>query len=535
MRLKLISTDGTQSFELREGPSLIVGRAPNSDVPIFDPTISRRHAELQCGNGGFAIRDLGSSNGTYVNGEKITQRAIAPGDVLTFGKVSFRVTEAPDTPAPVPRASPAHPTPDSGSRAGGTIRRQLTALGTRGMLSSRLRGPDITASPTEDGNRDERRLALLVEIAKGLSGAVDIDGLLDTIATYVFQIFDADRVAIDLLGEHGEMVSKISRDRRGTEAGRTVPQSIARKVIRERVAVLTDNAPEDERFGGQSIVLQSVRSAMCAPLLGTEHEVQGLLYVDNQAATHRFGDDDLDFLVAFSGIGGVAIENSKFAERIRKEALVRGNFERYFAPSLAARIASAPDAVRLGGDKRAVAVLFSDIRGFTALSETMNPDDMATLLSEYFTEMVDCVFRHGGTLDKFMGDAVMAQWGAPIAADDDADRAMTAALDMMRGLDELNKKWRTAGKPTMQIGIGLNYGEAFAGNIGSEKRLEFTVIGDAVNTASRLCDEAEGGEILMTDDMRRALRHPPKVKERAPMELRGKSQAIPVFSVTRKK
>jgi adenylate cyclase len=272
---------------------------------------------------------------------------------------------------------------------------------------------------------------------------------------------------------------------------------------------------------------------MCAPLLGTDHEVQGVLYVDNQAATHQFGDEDLDFLVAFSGIGGVAIENSKFGERIRKEALVRSNFERYFAPSLAARIASAPDAVRLGGDKRAIAVLFSDIRGFTALSESMNPDDMATLLSEYFTEMVDCVFRHGGTLDKFMGDAVMAQWGAPIAADDDADRAMTAALDMMRGLDELNKKWRAAGKPTLQIGIGLNFGEAFAGNIGSEKRLEFTVIGDAVNTASRLCSAAEGGEILLTDEMRRALRHPPRLKERAPMELKGKAQPVPVYSVVR--
>jgi adenylate cyclase len=545
MRLKLISTDGTQSFELRPGPPLVVGRAPNSDIPIFDPTISRRHAEVECGNGHFAIRDLGSSNGTYVNGERVTDRAFAPGDVLTFGKVSFRVTEAPEPPpAPAPRASMGIPTPDTGPRVSGTIIRQRPALGSSlgGALGPsplltglRASAPDITRPTGDEANRDQQRLALLVEVAKGLSGAVDIDGLLDKIATYVFQIFDADRVAINLLGEHGEMVPKISRDRRGTEAGRTVPQSIARKVIRERVAVLTDNAPEDERFGGQSIVLQSVRSAMCAPLLGTEHEVQGLLYVDNQAATHRFGDDDLDFLIAFSGIGGVAIENSKFAERIRKEALVRSNFERYFAPSLAARIAGSPDAVRLGGDKRAIAVLFSDIRGFTALSEAMNPDDMATLLSEYFTEMVDCVFRHGGTLDKFVGDRVMAQWGAPIAAEDDADRAMTSALDMMRGLDELNKKWRSEGRPTLAIGIGLNYGEAFAGNIGSEKRLEFTVIGDAVNTASRLCDEAEGGEILMTDDMRRALRHPPKVKERAPMELRGKSQTIPVFSVTRKK
>ena len=102
MRLKLVGTDGAQSFELREGPSLVVGRAPNSDIPVLDPTISRRHAEIECSDAGYAIRDLGSSNGTYVNGERVSQRAIAPGDVLTFGKVSFKVTEAPDLPPPPP-------------------------------------------------------------------------------------------------------------------------------------------------------------------------------------------------------------------------------------------------------------------------------------------------------------------------------------------------------------------------------------------------------------------------------------------------
>ena len=105
---------------------------------------------------------------------------------------------------------------------------------------------------------------------------------------------------------------------------------------------------------------------------------------------------------------------------------------------IAARIASSPGAVRLGGDKRPVAVLFSDIRGFAELSETMNPDEMASLLSEYFTEMVECVFRNDGTLDKFIGDAVMAQWGAPIGTADDADRAVRAAIDMMRALEGLN-------------------------------------------------------------------------------------------------
>jgi adenylate cyclase len=187
--------------------------------------------------------------------------------------------------------------------------------------------------------------------------------------------------------------------------------------------------------------------------------------------------------------------------------------------------------MKLGGDKRLVVVLFSDISGFTALSETMRPDDMASLLTEYFTEMVDCVFRHDGTLDKFIGDAVMAQWGAPIGAEDDADKAMAAAIEMMEELAKLNAKWKAEGRPALQIGIGINQGEAFAGNIGSERRLEFTVIGDTVNTASRLCSAAGPGEILISDEMKKALSKKPKLTAMPPMELKNKSQPVKVFRV----
>jgi adenylate cyclase len=162
----------------------------------------------------------------------------------------------------------------------------------------------------------------------------------------------------------------------------------------------------------------------------------------------------------------------------------------------------------------------------------MNPDDMAHLLTEYFTEMVECVFDKGGTLDKFIGDAVMAQWGAPLGGADDPDKAMEAAIKMIRELDTLNDRWRAAKKPELQIGIGLNVGEAFAGNIGSERRMEYTVIGDTVNTASRLCSAAGPREILVSDEFRRALTKPPQLTEMPPMELKGKSQPVPVYRVT---
>jgi adenylate cyclase len=540
MRYRLTSTDGLQQHELRAGVQLIVGRAPSSDIAIFDPTISRRHAELQVDDSGLRVRDLGSSNGTFHNGERLEDEepvTIAPGDTITFGKVAFRVQPAGPTTVHSPSGGLVAPAEELGNghkRPSATIVRQMPVRDSQGLVALGTSDPRISTAPSAAAtleDKSEQKLATLLEVSKGLGKSVDIDALLEKIVRYAYQILEVDRVAILLCEDGQELVPKIARDKRGSEQPRAVPQSIARKVVEDKVAILSDNAGEDARFGGQSILMQQIRSAICCPLVGSEDRVLGVLYVDNVTTTHRFSEHDLEYLIAFAGIAAAGIENQQFLQRIQKEMLARENLTRYFAPQVAERIAGSREAARLGGDKRPVAVLFSDIRGFTALSETMNPDDMASLLSEYFTEMVECVFRHDGTLDKFMGDAVMAQWGAPIASGNDADRALQAALDMMRALKKLNAKWRTEGRPQLQHGIAVNYGEAFAGNIGSERRLEFTVIGDTVNTAYRLCSAAEAGQILITEEMRQALASPPRLTACPPMELKGKSQLIPVYCV----
>jgi adenylate cyclase len=520
MRFKLTSADN-QSFELKTGTTQVVGRAPTSDIPVFDPTISRRHAELVSSERGVDVRDLGSSNGTFHNGSKIENCSLALGDTITFGKVSFKLQSV--DAAPGPAIAPPKP-------SGATIVRQLPVRNTPGSAFASIKSGEQEAMQASQ-EQVEKKLKTLLEVSTALGSAIDTDGILQKIVQQAYNILTVDRVAIQLMDDAGQLVTKISRDKRGAEQQRAVPQSIARAAIADKVAILSDNAGEDQRFGGQSILMQQVRSAICVPLMGSEERSLGVLYVDNVSATHRFTPEDLDYVVAFAGIAAASIENRLMTERARREEAARSNFERYFTPQLAQRIASSEGATRLGGDKHEITVLFSDIRGFTALSETMPASEMATLLTDYFTEMVECVFKHEGTLDKFIGDAVMAQWGAPIGSKEDADKAMQAAIEMMSELEKLNVQWKKEGRPQLEIGIGLNHGEAFAGNIGSERRLEYTVIGDTVNTASRLCSAAGPGEILISQEMVKALSKKPKLKEMPPMELKNKSQPVKVYKV----
>jgi len=538
---KLLSTTGEQAIDLVPGRTIVVGRAVTSDVPIYDPTISRKHAELILTDGGVKVKDAGSSNGTFLNGARVTEALAGENDVITFGKVAFRVKEV-SAPARRPQVVPSASAEFAGAKggaAGGTIVRQLPVSVSGGVPAIITASPSgashlkVTAKSLEELR--EKKLELLLEISKELSKQQELDRLLDKVVEFTFQVMNVDRVSILLLEEpSGELVPRISKGRTAqSSASKHVPQSIARRVVDDRVAILSDNTAADERFKGKSILIQSVRSAMCTPLIGTDQKVLGILYVDNLTATHSFSDDDLKFLIAFGSLAAVAIENSQRSERLRREALVLSNFQRYFAPNLAAQIAQQEGAVQLGGQKRPVVIFFSDIRGFTPLSEMMSPDAIATLLTEYFTEMVEIVFEHSGTLDKFIGDAIMALWGAPIAHEDDADRAMACALDQLAALEKLNTKWKDQGRPELGVGIGINFGEVFAGNIGSDRRLEYTVIGDAVNTASRLCRTAGPNEILISEPFHEQLKKPPTLEALEPIQVKGKSKKVLVYRVKR--
>ena len=530
--MHLVSVDGGERFDLAQGRTYVVGRGATSDIPIYDPTISRRHAELSIREDGVTITDLESSNGTFVNGERIHQTKLQPGDSVCFGRVvcQLRLENEPST---EPASGGAVPAP------GGTIVRQVAVqVGAETGLPDLEEGPSGPGLLRVEGKTDQERLArkmaMLLDISQKLASEFEPTNLLESVVNMTFEVMNVDRVSVLLSDPStGELIPRVSKSRLGDGKLRHVPSSIAQKAVQERVAIMTDNAAADTRFQGKSILMQSVRSAMCTPLMASADEVLGILYVDSLTATAAFSDEDLQFLIGFGGIAAAMLHRLRDAERMHREAVVRSNFERYFAPNVAAQIAQQHEGARPGGEKRPITILFSDIRGFTTMSESMTPDAIAQLLSEYFTEMVDVIFEHGGTLDKFVGDAILALWGAPIAHADDADSAMRAATAMQQSIEALNTKWAAAGRPTIGVGIGINYGEVFAGNIGSQRRLEYTVIGDAVNVASRLCTQAGAGEVLLTEPFYQRLTTSPEVERIDAMPLKGRAQPIAIYRVKR--
>ncbi len=212
---------------------------------------------------------------------------------------------------------------------------------------------------------------------------------------------------------------------------------------------------------------------------------------------------------------------------------IKSTFKKYVSKQIVDQILENEDHLNLGGQELEVTTLFSDIRGFTSMSEKMSPKDVVDSLNEYFDKMIEVVFKHNGTLDKIIGDALMVIYGAPIGSTNDAERALLTAIEMQQKLEELNLLRKTREQSPLEIGIGLNTGKVISGNIGSRVQMNYTVIGDAVNLSSRLCSFANAGQIIVSESVYSALKNKSNFafKELSPIMVKGKEKHVSVFEV----
>jgi adenylate cyclase len=515
-----------------------IGRAPDNSVVLNDPRASRYHAHVKFRNGTYVIADGSvdgklSANHVFVNGEQRLEHPLRDGDSVHIGASQLRLDLSDE------RKSEQEAQFDD--KPLGHTQLLVSANDViRAALASRATPATAPSAELEDLRRKAKILALLYEMSKTLGSVFDLDPIFDKACEVIFSATPADRV-VALLKDEGKdgdddlklVAIRVRDETRATHARKQpIGRTITRKVMRDRQALLSQDAAADSEFAGvHSIVAQGVHSTICAPLIA-DTRVHGALYADRLDPFTAFTRDDLELVSAVAAQTAVAVENARSHARLAREEVARANYSRFMPEYVVKQILENPDSFKLGGVNQTLTVLFADIRGFTRLSEHAPPERVVQLLNNYFTAMSDIIFANGGTLDKYIGDGLMALFGAPTATPDDACNAVGAAVAMQQQIGIINEQLKAEGLAEIAIGIGLHTGVATVGYIGSERRSEYTAIGDTVNLAARLEQNAQPGQILLSDAVAQAAaKSNCKFSPRPPITVKNRVQPVPIFEV----
>lgn len=544
-RITIISPEGRLERELGAHNSL--GRHPNNTHQVLDRIVSKEHCHIDFVDGRYVLKDLGSLNGTFVNGERVSEKALQTGDEITLG--STRVVFSDERAAAVGGAAAAgadpRPSAPMPPRPAASLPPTSKVTIAPGMVESHIRSklaplleqnflPERLVQDNDALRRDYEKLRASYELMQAIGVELDVDPLLAKILDAAFQLLPADRGVVLLYDDDRQLKPRCVRTKVSKSSNEDVVLSttIIEEVLRDKAAVLSSDASVDSRFqGAHSIIMQGIRSSMAVPLLH-RNEVFGIMLLDSQIAANAFTEKDLQLFQNVANQAAIAVQNSLYAKKLQAEAVTRERFQRLLSPAIAEQVMSGKLEVKKGGELRETTVLFSDIRGFTSMSESMPAQEVVDMLNDYFELMVELIFENEGTLDKFVGDEIMALFGAPVGHADDALRGVRTAMRMLEVLEkDFNIPRREQGKPTLQIGIGLNTGEVVAGYLGSSKALEYTVIGDTVNTGARLCSVAKSGQCIISEFTYEKVKDHFEVVELPPQQVKGKAKALKIYNV----
>jgi len=534
-----------------------IGRSKDNDIVLTDPRVSHYHAIIIEQEKNFVLTDLGSHNGIIINEKFVHMLQLKHDDEIKIGntKLTF-LTKEKKSPSSLDnlvvtkdseyekwhqktvKISPEESCQDD-SRTLLVSSEPKKGLKKRiiSTLSKRKSGKTKIKSDVLPSERANKVLFVLYEINRQLNSIHDFSELLKIIIDHIFMVIDADYGFLILTGDEKNnqfmpAIIKYKNDKVKNKGEIKASRTIINKVIQDKVALLTSNAMTDPRFAhAESIVGQKIRSAMCVPLWKRE-KIIGVIQLDSTRVDNQFTEDDLELLKTISCQMAMILEQASLNEKIREEERMINRLERFHSPQVIDMILKSSqeekENIMETKDLKAT-ILFSDIIGFTGLTEKMPPREINMLLNQFFSRMTDIIFENDGTLDKYIGDSLMAIFGAPIEKKDDAERAVSTALRMRQELAAMIDK--AGQRKKFDIRIGVNTGNVVAGNIGSLKRMEYTVIGNPVNVASRLESLAQPNQIIIGEETYKHIKGKFKIKKIGPKKVRGSSKEIMVYEV----
>lgn len=469
-----------------EANSIVIGRVWRDQTVDLDLTpdhaVSRRHARLSLEDGVCWIEDLGSTGGTWVNRQKISVKTrVTATDTITLGQTTLQISDQTATTKILPRDD----TP------AGILTSSVSATDSPSALLLAAASAEII----------KRRLNAFYELGAALSTLDSVEGVLTTVLEHLCRAIP-----------HAQRGALLLQDEQGLTPRAIVPEShkpsfslnLARRAIAQRQAFIWRLNIGESTQPSESIILYGIKCAMYAPLILKE-EVLGVVYVDNFETKSVFNEDDLRLLMAMASQAALFVKNQALQQELRRQEIVRSNLLRQFSPQVAGRLEKMlkeTEQWQLGGSRaEPVTILVSDIRGFTTLSAGMEPDKVVDMLNEMFGVCIPIIFKHNGTVDKFVGDSILAVFGSPEPDKQQWVNAVRAALEMQRAIRKQQSAWKERNLPLYQVGIGIHTGAVLHGFIGATERMEYTVIGDTVNRATRYCDGAGPNEVIISPEV----------------------------------
>lgn len=527
----------TQTIPLSD-KEIILGRANDCDVVLLAEEVSRHHAKISYREGRYVISDLRSLNGTYVNRQRVAEHVLSHMDEIYLGS-KCRIIFRDDTQYGRGKAEYESTIITQVEQ----VRREIENVQkTLFQVSSKILGKEEKLKEVESGlpkldirqlSRAYRRLDALYKASQIMGSALSIDAKLNKFLELVVEVVGAERGFILLLEEKRNTLQvRAVRAIDSTLDASSPSMGIAGKSAIDGEPVLLNDSSSDPYFSGrESIVTKRIKSAMSAPIR-IEDRVLGSIYVDTIQNVVRFDEEDLELLCSLGNQIAFAIENARLNEKMLEEERKRQNFKRFLPDPIVEKIIKEGSSLKLGGERKKVATLFCDIRNFSQMAEKLPPQELLELLNEHFTAITEIIFAWGGTLDKYIGDEVMALFGAPITTGDDAYSAVCAGLDILKRNEELNYLRKSEGKPVLDIGIGIEIGEVIAGFVGSPMRMEYTVVGDKVNIAKRLCDLAKPSSIVVGEEIWNLLRGRVVGSAVGSFKVKGRDQPIIAYEVS---
>jgi adenylate cyclase len=389
--------------------------------------------------------------------------------------------------------------------------------------------PMALAHEIDLGMRDH----LLYELARDLSSTLDLNVVLAKVMDRVITFMKAARGFIVLVDPvDGSLSVQMSSGEADPEKARQFlgSRTVIEQVVKTGQAVVTTDASMDDRFKGQqSVIMQNLRSVIAVPLV-TKGNVIGAVYVDNPFRASIFEEKDKEFLQAIADLAAIAIDNARQYER---SEFLRQLFEAHVNKQVTDYVLTRSGRTLrfLPGERREVTMLNSDIAGFSTLSQTMEAEELVEFLNDYFQRMIRVVLDHGGNIDKFQGDGMLVVFGAPNPMEDHAERAMHAAMSMLREIDRFNVELLERGRPAIAVGMGLDTGFVVAGHVGSDDRMEFTLIGVPVNNSAYL-SKVRPARVLMSETTRAKVPNGFHVNAYEPMQLKGAKGPQPIYELS---